>query len=398
MRYLRPLSGICALLLALTAPLLAQKKEKEPNRPKLDAALDTNDWQAYYQVGMSVVSPRPDKAVDYFYWASRLNPARAEPLYARWAALWMTKKELLVEYRKGAEYVVNSGEAQHIDSLAQMAFRRNPFVHEGLERVLLTAMYDSRDGRGNWEWSADDENLAWLAYTERRFATAATLFGQLLAKSPNRYYLHAQRASAFQGMHQYDSALTELKALIDAMNKRDRKRLVAFYQSRAQYWYSIGILHQLMHDLPAAREAFGNALTEDLSFYMAHGALGAVALSQNDTTTALNEYGQAVQINGVDPVLRHDYGLILLATRKYDESATQLAKAIELDPWFASAYMYLGSALDGQGKKAEALAQYSQFLSLAPRAMAKQMDMVKKRMAELGQVSAGPTGENDDSR
>jgi hypothetical protein len=39
MRHLRPLSGICAALLALTAPLQAQKKEKEPHRPKLDAAL-----------------------------------------------------------------------------------------------------------------------------------------------------------------------------------------------------------------------------------------------------------------------------------------------------------------------------------------------------------------------
>ncbi|MGI8496183.1 MAG: tetratricopeptide repeat protein [Gemmatimonadaceae bacterium] len=392
MLFLRSLPGICAALITVAAPLHAQKKEKEPNRPKLDAALDTNDWQVYHQVGMSVVGARPDKAVDYFYWASRLNPARAEPLYARWAATWMTKKELLVEYRKGAAYAVNSGEAQHIDSLAQLAFRRNPFVHEGLERVLLAATYDAQFGQGNWEWSANDENLAWLAYTERRFSAAASQFGELLAKNPNRYYLHAQRASAFQGMRQYDSALTELTALIDAMNKRDRKHLVAYYQSRAQYWYGIGILHQLMHDLPAAREAFGNALTEDLSFYMAHGALGGVALTQNDTTTALNEYGQAVQINGVDPVLRHDYGLVLLAAGKYDEAASQLAKAIELDPWFASAYMYLGSALDGQKKKSEALAQYGKFLALAPRGMGKQMDIVKKRMTELSQVSTGPTG------
>jgi Tfp pilus assembly protein PilF len=378
-----------ALALIAVAPAGAQKKEKVPKRPKVNAAADTNDWQVYHQAGLASLRTRPDRAAEAFYWASRLDPSRAEPLYARWAALWMARPEHLWEYWRGAEYVVNSGESQRIDSLRWRASLRNPFVHQGPLRLLLATMWDTRFGEGNWDWSGSGDNLAWLDYTEGRFGEAAARLAVIMAKDQRRFDLHYDRALALHGMGRHDSAAAELATLVEEMNKRDRKRLVRFYESRAMYEYQAGIAHLLGGQTDQAREAFMRALSEDLSMYMAHGALGGVALALGDTAMALNEYGQAVQLNGTDPSLRTDYGLILLANRQYTDAAEQLRMATELEPYFATPYYYLGIALDNAGQKAGARTAYTEFVSRAPRRMGPQINQAKQRATALaGELTA----------
>ena len=65
-------------LLTLSLSLAAQNV---PARPPLDGA-DTNHAAAYYQYGLSVLAQDPFKAADAFYWASRIDPTWAQPLYA----------------------------------------------------------------------------------------------------------------------------------------------------------------------------------------------------------------------------------------------------------------------------------------------------------------------------
>lgn len=372
-----------ALVAAAGAPLPAQK-EKEPRRPKLDAVVDTNDWEAYYQYGMATVQRQPAKAASAFYWASRLNPARAEPYYGQWAATWLSKRETLLEYWRGAEYVVNSGEGQKIDTLLWEATIRNPLLHRGLQRLLLAAVYDLQMGPGNWTWSTNSEDDAWRAYTEGRFAEAAAGWGAVLAEKPNRYSLHEQRAYAFASMQQLDSAIASMNRLVEEMDKRDRKKLRSFYESKAIYLYGIGILNARAGNVDAAREAFARALTEDLSMYMAHGALGGMALAQGDTATAITEYDQAVQINGGDPVLLGDYGLLLLQANRVEDAATVLGRAVDADPWFAQPRYFHAVALDRLGKGDEAAAQYREFIARAPRTAGGQLMLARKRLAEMG--------------
>jgi len=386
------LATLASLALLTPRPLLAQKGDKEPKHPSLSDRADTNDWQAYFQYGMQAMRQRPDKAADAFAWAGRLDPSRAEPLYAEWAARWMSKPRVLAEYFQGAEYVVNSADVQRLDSLYYRATLRNPFIHQSLVRLMLASVYDSRYGAGHWEWSTDPENLAWLAYTEGRFEDAARGFGDALAKAPRKVDLHLYRARALFMARDFDGTLAELSVLLDDLRKKDRKRLVYFYDSKAMFEYSAGITRLMKGDHAGAREAFGRALTEDLSFYMAHGALAGAALAQGDTAAALDEYALAVQIQGADPALRSDYGFVLLQARRPAEAAEQLTKAVALAPHYALPYYYLAHAEDAQQKYAEALTHYAAFVQRAPAAYAAQAAQAKERITVLNDAFAAPGG------
>jgi hypothetical protein len=79
----------------LAPPAAAQKTPKPIPRPTLRDVTDTNDAQAYYDFGLRTFRDDPGTAADAFYWAARLNPGWADPLYARRAAVLSSKQTLL---------------------------------------------------------------------------------------------------------------------------------------------------------------------------------------------------------------------------------------------------------------------------------------------------------------
>jgi Tfp pilus assembly protein PilF len=162
----------------------------------------------------------------------------------------------------------------------------------------------------------------------------------------------------------------------------EKDKLVHAWESKAMYEYSAGTVHDLRGDPAAARAAYERALSEDLSFYMAHAALADLALRGGDTATALNEYGLAVQIKEDDPALRFGYAMALLKAARPAEAATQFAKATELEPYFAMPYYYLGRLYDNSEMTAEARAQYEAFLARAAR-MLPEYAWVESRLRAL---------------
>src|SRR5205823_13766272 len=86
---MRRLLTMLALALAATvaplvaAPLMAQKLAESIPRPKLRDVTDTNDAQAYFDAVIQRFRSDPRYAADAFYWATRLNPGWADPLYGR---------------------------------------------------------------------------------------------------------------------------------------------------------------------------------------------------------------------------------------------------------------------------------------------------------------------------
>jgi tetratricopeptide (TPR) repeat protein len=387
-------AALAAVLLAAATPTHAAAQAGEPKRPSLKAPADTNSWQAYYQHGISLLGKRPDRAVEAFHWAARLDPSRPEPLYAQWAATWMSRPEQFGEYYDGAKYFVNSDAVRRVDSLYYQALLRNPFLHQGLERAMVAALHNRKFGPGNWQWRDKPEDLAWLAYSELRFDEAARHFERALAAKPKRTApLHLGRAGALALAKQYDGAVVELRQLIDEQRGSEQAALVYFYQSKAMFEYSVGVAHTLEGDHAAAREAYGRALAEDLSFYRAHAALAAAALSQGDTATALTEFDLAVQLDGSDAALRTDYGLILIQAGRPADAATQLATAVAANPHYALPHFYLAHALDAQGQHAQAVPHYTAFVARAPADLQSQAEHARKRVAQLAAApAAAPAG------
>ena len=72
----KPFILLAFAALCVGIPLYGQG---EPPRPSLPRGADANDWEAYFDEGEQRFQDLPVQARDYFYWASRLDPSRAEP-------------------------------------------------------------------------------------------------------------------------------------------------------------------------------------------------------------------------------------------------------------------------------------------------------------------------------
>lgn len=364
MRPLRAASLIVAALLSASA-VDAQKKPKEPKRPKMEAERDTNAAAAYYYWGLGQMRGNPRGAQDAFYWASRLDPAWADPLYAQRIAYHLSDLERFWKYLTGTKYILRAAETKRIDSLLYRAMLRDPFLFRRHDRMLIDRLINElTDGYGGLMGSSP-EFLAWIAYSDTKFPQAVELYAKAIEKKPKDYDLHAERARAFFHMGRFDSTVAEMNRALEGYRKEDDKDLVVLYESKAMYEYSIANAYIQAGKLAEAREALGRALAEDLSFYVAHQKMAALALAAGDTATALSEYQLAVELNNDDAALRAEYGTVLVALGKHADAEPHLLRAIELEPWYARSYALLGAAYEGLGKTTEAVAQLNRFMTLA---------------------------------
>src|ERR1051325_3603975 len=118
------------LLCALVAPLA------DAQRPALPRDKDPNDWEAYYDLGVQQLGHSADRAEAAFVWASHLRPDRPEPLYAQWLVFHMRDGQRFERYLQDDEKTLHDPGVVRADSLRAAAFRRNPFVHQGLIVLL----------------------------------------------------------------------------------------------------------------------------------------------------------------------------------------------------------------------------------------------------------------------
>ena len=361
---MRSFRAACLLVaaLALVPVADAQKKPKEPKRPRMDAGRDTNSAGAYYWWGLGVMQTNPRAAQDAFYWASRLDPAWADPLYAQRIAYHLSDLARFWKYLNGTKYVLKAAETKRIDSLLYRAMLRDPFFFRRHDKMLIDRLVQElTDGYGG-VMGGSPSFLGWVAYSGTRFSEAVHHYAKAIEKEPEDYDLHADRARAFYHMGRFDSTVAEMNRALEGFRKEDDKDLVVLYESKAMYEYSIANAYIQAGKLQEAREALGRALTEDLSFYVAHWRLAALSLAAGDTTTAVTEYDLAVQLNTDDAPLRAEYGAVLTRLGKADQAEPHLLRAIELEPWYAWPYVLLAESYEMQGKTAQAAEYYQKFL------------------------------------
>jgi tetratricopeptide (TPR) repeat protein len=396
---------LAALALAALLPCAAsaQGRDREPRRPRLDAAADTNSAQAYYSHGVRVLQSSPAEAGDAFYWATRIEPGMADAWYARRVAFMMSRPERFGAYMQGNRRVIESREMRAVDSLHLRALTLNPFVRTKFDRIAFDHWVQSNVRRGNTGAPADpalvrfevDRYLrsggpasrAWMAYADGRFPTALAEYARALREARKGHAgIHADRARIFLLVGRPDSALVEMRNAVERLRARDERDLVYLYESKAIFEHSTGNILEQRGEVDAAREAYGRALQEDLSYYPAHTALAGLAQAAGDTATALAEMDLAVQIRGDDALLRYDYGKVLAFAGKHMEAVEQLRRATELEPWFAAPYALLGGMLEATGKPTEGVEAYRAFFARAGRTHPLR-DGVRARMAALGEAA-----------
>lgn len=364
------------LLLALalvSAPLAGQ----EPARPSLSRGADPNDWESYFAAGEARFVQFPAEAAAAFYWAARLDPTRAEPIFARWASFFAKDDGTWESYLNDEPFVMRRPATIANDSLITRAYYRNPFVHRGLE----VGLYARMGNRLNW----DGAMAAFLNYGQGDFRRAAGQFGRLVRNNPTgNLRLRHYRALALVGAGQPDSAAEEIQTLLAALRSRDEQAVGYVYESKAMWEFALGMLFDRQQRTAEARAAYERALVEDLAMYPAHAALGRLALAAGDTAAAVLEYSQAAEAAPQDAVMQYEHGGALSAAGRPEDALNAYRRALELEPYWALPYVRVGQMQDRLGRPAEAIAAYQAYLERAPRSQAETATRVRARIATLG--------------
>jgi tetratricopeptide (TPR) repeat protein len=372
-RYAGSFAHIALVTLACAFTVQAQSP---PERPELAKNADPNDWSAYFDKGVEVLRSDPELAEAAFYWASRINPQRAEPLFARWVAFHNRDQRRFMAYLDGKPKVMTDPLVLAADSLRLLAMIRNPFVHRGLE----VALYDQFPGR----WGYDDFSRGLVAYAQGDFPKAAAFLGRAIAKDPNGYlWNRTTRAQAFVAMGQYDSALAEMQTLRAALDQRDAKKLVVVYESREFLDYAIGLLESARGRAAPARESLGRALLENPGFYGAHLMLGDDAYAAKNDSGAIREYEAALLVQPADAVLELHYARSLARAGRYPDAVSALMKAVELEPYYAAPWLELGRALELTHDRPGARAAYTTFIERSPRSEESNVRAARAALASL---------------
>ena len=426
--------GLAAIAWLCTAwPLAAQTTAADsaahapdsvtiPTRPKLDPGADTNSAQANYAYGMKMVFENPGEAVRAFYWASKIDPSSGDAMYAlRTAKLIAMSDGDLARYF-GFGHQKRTPAQLALDSLIYRAYAVNPFLFSSIDGALMRRSIEAETAtmfpqitpallaQTVAQRMRGAAGRPWMAYTEGRFQDALDGYGSELRtlsdmgdtiqkkklnarekanaemrrmrRAIGEVEIHAQRARIFYQIHEFDSAGTEMTAAVALLQAQDTGAAVLLYQSKAIFDQSLGMIFEHDKRFDLAREAYGQALTEDLSYYAAHSHLAQLQLKAGDTTAAITEMDLAVQLQPNDAALRYSYAVILVPAKRDADAVQQLMKSIAADPYYAAPRLLLARISDVEEYTEEAVKGYQDYVALATR-NDPQLPRVKMRLAKL---------------
>ncbi|MBI3790430.1 MAG: hypothetical protein HY275_06085 [Gemmatimonadetes bacterium] len=390
------LLGLTVSLAALPA-LGAQGKGKvtEPKRPKVEADMDTNDAQAYLLVGAHQIDDRPAVARDAYWWAVRLDPGSAQAWYGLYMATIFADDGLVRMQIRGADNARDRAEERRLDSLDLRVELLNPFMRRNLESRLVAHIASVL--RVSPQLLTDDlqrRSDVWfgrISLWDGNLPLALDGFARALRTAKQKAGIHATRGLIFQQMGNVDSSMASFKLAVTEARKIEDTALVRFYQPKARYLYQMGWLLESLEKPAEAKEMYGQALVEDLSFYPAHQRIALLALAAGDTTTALAEFDLAVQAGPQDVVLRLQYAYALAATRKLAEASQQVQLVINQEPWYADPYLMLARLYDATDMGDLALVNYRTFLDRSPNTDL-QRAFATERLAALSATAAKSPG------
>jgi Flp pilus assembly protein TadD len=399
---MRALPLCFGLLAAFAVPLAAQGGgDKAPRRPELPGGADTCNAYAYYQLGLSRLRGDPEQAAAAFYWTRRLSPDAAVAYYAERVARLLADPGLLKGYFEEDRRTLQSAEVQRIDSLEIRALAIDPFFPRQLDELLIVTYYTNLihdEYRQHGEEispldiqyyvqtelrSLGPETSAWLAFGRGQYRMAADTWAGAVRHRRKDAHLRVWLARALFLLGQLDSARVELDSALATARRSDAERMKYVYDSKVIWQYEVGRIEELQGRDSAAREAYQQALVEDLSFHPAHVRLAYIAMRAVDTTTAVSELQRALEIRENDFGAHQLLGTVLAARRDTAKAAEHLRRAAEIEPWVPQPHLVLGDALRAAGDRDGAVTEYRRFLALAARSNG-DAGAVRERLAALG--------------
>jgi tetratricopeptide (TPR) repeat protein len=391
----RMLLVLIALTLAIGQPLQAQMDPHVvPRRPVLPMDGDSNSAQDYFWFGMSKLVKEPERAAAAFYWASRIDPSWADPVYSRHVALLLAQPYRLIDaYMTKRREDLHSDRLDAIDSLYYQAIVINPWMNRRIERLLfLTWLQTDLDGSRIPAYLRQENPLlgAWLSYAEGQYDSATAQYATAIAKHPDDHIVRFWRALPFMALGRTDSAIAAVQGALTAFRTSAAESLDFRYVGHPFMEYSLGLLYEVEHQPDSARAAYERSLLDDLTFYPSHRKLANMRLMAGDTTGALAEFEQAATLAPNDVMTLYEYGMLSIAAGQTGPGVDLLKRASAAEPFFVPPHFTLARLYDQGGFVEEAAEEYRTFLRLAPKTMARQVAAVRARLTALGAASSAP--------
>src|SRR5437867_139863 len=250
-----------------------------------------------------------------------------------------------------------------------------------------TAAYELyHKGRSLWEKRSGDN-----------IPKATAFFEQAIARDPNYALAYAGLAQAYVLLPFYTGA-----DRLDAFSKAKDAALKALRldPNLAEAHAALGkVLFFSEIDLTGAMREYKRAIELQPNDATAHHWLG------NDTLAALGRFEEAiaqgkraVELDPLSTVINTDFGTIFYYAHRYEESAKQLRKTLEIDPTFFYAHFNLGIALQAAGDLSGAITEYEKakqlgddtyvpMLSAQAKAYAGDKDAALRMLNDLDKIS-----------
>ncbi len=360
--WVAPLVAAALASTANAAPAVQDPVVAVP-RPSLPEGADTNDPRAYLSLAALQSFSNEAVAESAFVWASRLAPGNADPPY-QWAIMIIHRglsgillSTLIVS--EDLRHEISRERVRMVDSLLRQAWLRDPFRDPLLDPSLRFAY------RHPPTLFKDPITKGFDAYFSGDFPGARASWGRALAKQPGRADLRFHRAYTYYLQQRFDSAAGELEQAITAMGRAESSSLVRLAPPRALFYYAIGVARQEAGDYARAREAYIQALSENLGLYIAHARLAQILFAQGDSAGGLSELAIATGIEPGDAWLRNYHGLVLLAAGHPRESLAELEGSLAADRYYATPWYLLGRAHETLEEPGPARDAYREFLAHA---------------------------------
>ena len=271
-----------------------------------------------------------------------------------------------------------------LDSILFHGEMRDPFVHRGLDELLLFTYAQAGRPRDEWFGRSESggESGMWRQ-TEQYFeqgdpySRGRLYYSRGLLPDALRYwaealhasdldFVHADRARAWRELGQLDSATAELQGALERA-RRGGSGLHHPYESAAVWETALGRVLEARRDLPGAREAYERAALVDANYFPARLQLAQLTLAARDTPTTLMHLELATQSRAADYYAFFTAGVVAGQAGRRDLAVTWLRRATELEPWAAGGWYAYAQALEAAADSG-ATSAYTRFLAVAAQA------------------------------
>jgi len=207
-------------------------------------------------------------------------------------------------------------------------------------------------GRSLWEKRSGDN-----------IPKAIAFYKQAIERDPNYALAYAGLASAYIILPFWAGA-----DRLDAYSKAEDAALKALHldSNLAEGHLALGKVYFWKIDLAASLREYQRATELKPNDAGAHHWLGNDALAAlGRFEEAIAEVKRAVELDPLSPVINTDLGTTFYYAHRYDESARQLRKTLEIDPTFFYAHFNLGIALQAKGDLSGAISEYEKAKQLS---------------------------------